>query len=257
LVIAVPLAAQRLLVDLHHYLGHRRLGYDFGRRRLSTSHSFGCAHCHCTNTCRAHTSDKSFIWVRTLFLHTQTCRAHTVGQSLFDEFSLGRLRRQARRARCARRMYVGKNKYRDQHRADDRASTLDRGGGAQHMARTLDRGGCAEHMADILRRSDHAEDRVNTLDHGGGAKHMTDMLRQGALAAPDGIHSTNERLSAQSISFAALQDGSRHCNSTLSLSLVMKFSLGRLRRLGAPPQREFAAQTRDSVHRNLRGVTRL
>ena len=41
-------------------------------------------------------------------------------------FSLGRLRRQAR---CARRMYVGKIKYRDQHQAEDRANTSDRGGG--------------------------------------------------------------------------------------------------------------------------------
>ena len=78
-------------------------------------------------------------------------------------------------------MYVGKIKYRDQRRAEDRANTLDRGGGADHMTSTLDRGGCAENMADILRRSDHADDRV---------------------------------------------------------------------------QREFAAQTRDSVHRALRGATR-
>ena len=56
-------------------------------------------------------------------------------------------------------MYVGKIKYRDQHRAEDRASTLDRGGGAEHM---------------------------------------TDMLRQGALAAPERIRSKNERCSAQS-----------------------------------------------------------
>ena len=69
-------------------------------------------------------------------------------------------------------MYVGKIKYRDQHRAEDRASTSDRGGGAEHMTNTLDRG--------VLRRSDHAEDRANTLDRGGGAEHMTDMLRRGA-----------------------------------------------------------------------------
>ena len=37
------------------------------------------------------------------------------------------------------------------------------------MTSTLDRG--------VLRRSDHAEDRANTLDRGGGAEHMTDMLR--------------------------------------------------------------------------------
>ena len=87
-------------------------------------------------------------------------------------------------------MHVGKTKYRDQHRAEDRASTLDRGGGAEHMTNTLDRG--------VLRRSDHAEDRANTLDRGGGAEHMTDMLRQGALSAPERIHSKNERLIAQS-----------------------------------------------------------
>ena len=85
-------------------------------------------------------------------------------------------------------MHVGKIKYRDQHRAEDRANTSDRGGGAKHMTSTLDRG--------VLRRSDHAEDRVNTLDRGGGAEYMTDMLSQGALAAPERIRSTNERLSA-------------------------------------------------------------
>ena len=58
-----------------------------------------------------------------------------------------------------RRVHVGKIKYRDQHRAEDRANTSDRGGGAEHMA---------------------------------------DMLRQGALAAPERIRSKNERLSAQS-----------------------------------------------------------
>ena len=97
-----------------------------------------------------------------------------------------------RQARCARRMHVGKIKYRDQHRAENRARTLDRGSGAEHMTSTLDRGGSAEHMADILRRSDHAEDRANTLERG-GAEHMTDMLRQGALAAPERIRSKNER----------------------------------------------------------------
>ena len=66
-------------------------------------------------------------------------------------------------------MHVGKIKCRDQHRAEDRANTSDRGGGAEHMTKTLDRG--------VLRRSDHAEDRANTLDRGGGAEHMTDMLR--------------------------------------------------------------------------------
>ncbi len=56
---------------------------------------------------------------------------------------------------------------------------------------------------------------------------------------------------------AKLRDGARHCNSALSLSrFCCEFSLGRLRRLGAPPQREFAAKTRDSVHRYLRGATR-
>ncbi len=55
-------------------------------------------------------------------------------------------------------MHVGKIKYRGQHRAEDRANTFDRGGGAEHMTSTLDRGGSAEHMADILRRSDHAQD---------------------------------------------------------------------------------------------------
>ena len=79
---------------------------------------------------------------------------------------------------------MGKIKYRGQHRAEDRACTFDRGGGAEHMTNTLDRGGSAEHMADILRRSDHAENRANTLDRGGDAEHMTDVLRQGALAAP-------------------------------------------------------------------------
>ena len=50
--------------------------------------------------------------------------------------------------------------------------------------------------------------------------------------------------------YAALRDGARHCNSALSLSrFCCEFSLGRLRRLGAPPQRKFAAKTRDSVHR--------
>ena len=34
-----------------------------------------------------------------------------------------------RQARCARRMYVGKIKYRGQHRAEDRANTFERGGG--------------------------------------------------------------------------------------------------------------------------------
>jgi hypothetical protein len=95
-------------------------------------------------------------------------------------------------------MHVGKTKYRDQHRAEDRASTLDRGGGAEHMTNTLDRGGSAEHMTDILRHSDHdAEDRASTLDRGGGAErmtdNMTDMLRQGALAALERIRSENER----------------------------------------------------------------
>ena len=87
-----------------------------------------------------------------------------------------------RQARCARRIHVGKIKYRDQHRAEDRAYTPDCGGGAEHMTNMLDRGGSAEHMADILRRSDHAEDRASTLDRGGGAEHMTGMLRQGTLA---------------------------------------------------------------------------
>ena len=37
---------------------------------------------------------------------------------------------------------------------------------------------------------------------------------------------------------AKLRDGARHCNSALSLSrFCCEFSLGRLRRLGAPPQR--------------------
>ena len=67
-------------------------------------------------------------------------------------------------------MHVGKIKYRGQHRAEDRANTFDRGGGAEHMTSTLDRGGSAEHM--------------------------TDMMRQGALAAPERIRSKNERLSA-------------------------------------------------------------
>ena len=62
-----------------------------------------------------------------------------------------------RQARFARRMHVGKIKYRGQHRAEDRA---------------------------------------NTFDRGDGAEHMTDMLRQGALAAPERICSKNERLSA-------------------------------------------------------------
>ena len=39
---------------------------------------------------------------------------------------MGQLRRLAR---CAHRMHVGKIKYRDQHRAEDRANTSDRGGG--------------------------------------------------------------------------------------------------------------------------------
>ena len=51
-------------------------------------------------------------------------------------------------------MHVGKIKYRDQHRAEDRANTSDRGGGAEHMTSTLELG--------VLRRSDHAEDRANT-----------------------------------------------------------------------------------------------
>jgi len=59
-----------------------------------------------------------------------------------------------RQARCARRMYVGKIKYRDQHRAEDQANTSDRGGGAEHMTNTLDRG--------VLRPSDHAEDPGRT-----------------------------------------------------------------------------------------------
>ena len=40
------------------------------------------------------------------------------------------------------------------------------------MTNTPDRG--------VLLRSDHAEDWANTLDRGGGAEHMADMLRQGA-----------------------------------------------------------------------------
>ncbi len=68
-----------------------------------------------------------------------------------------------------RRVHVGKIKYRDQHRAEDRASTSDRGGGAEHMTSTLDRG--------VLLRSDHAEDRASTSDRGGGAEHMTDIMR--------------------------------------------------------------------------------
>jgi len=115
-------------------------------------------------------------------------------QSLFGELSLGPLRRQAR---CARRMYVGKIKYRDQHRVEDRTSALDRGGGAEDMTSTLDRGGSTEHMGGILRRSDHAEGRAHMLDRGGGAEHMADMLRQGALAASERIRSKNERLSSR------------------------------------------------------------
>ena len=43
-----------------------------------------------------------------------------------------------------------------------------------------------------------------------------------------------------------LRDGARHCDSALCLSrFCCEFSLGRLRRLGTPPQREFAAKTRD------------
>ena len=43
---------------------------------------------------------------------------------------------------------------------------------------------------------------------------------------------------------AKLRDGVRHCNSALSLSrFCCEFSLGRLRRLCAPPQRESAAKT--------------
>ena len=123
-------------------------------------------------------------------------------------------------------MHVGKIKYRDQHRAEDRANTFDRGGGAEHMTSTLDRGGSAEHMADILRRSDHAEDRANTLDRGGGAEHMTNMLRQGALAAPERIHSKNERLSAQS--FPRRYEMVRGTATVHSVSqFCCEFSLGR------------------------------
>ena len=84
-------------------------------------------------------------------------------------------------------MHVGKIKYRGQHRAEDRANTFDRGGGAEHMTSTLDRGGSAEHMADILRRSNHAEDRANTLDRGGGAEHMADKLRRSSLIKAQNI----------------------------------------------------------------------
>ena len=111
---------------------------------------------------------------------------------------MGWLRRQAR---FARRMHVGKIKYRGQHRAEDRANTLDCGGGAEHMTSTLDRGGSAEHMADILRRSDHAEDlrvrngrgrslslgrRGKAFSYGtgaGGGSHLADQEASGKVFA--------------------------------------------------------------------------
>ena len=67
--------------------------------------------------------------------HVQLCVCARL--SFCFEFSLGRLRRQAR---CARRMYVGKIKNRDQHRAEDQASMSDRGGGSEHMTDMLRRG---------------------------------------------------------------------------------------------------------------------
>ena len=102
-------------------------------------------------------------------------------------------------------MHVGKIKYRDQHRAEDRANTQDRGGGAEHMINTLDRG--------VLRRRDHAEDRANTLDRGGGAEHMTDMLRQpGRLSRPRENSQQKTRETQYRELYAALRDGAQHCN---------------------------------------------
>ena len=55
---------------------------------------------------------------------------------------------------------------------------------------------------------------------------------------------------------AKLRDGAQHCNSLLSLSFLLKFFQERLRRLGAPPQRNSQQNQRLSALLQCRAPSR-